>query len=133
VRAYATNSVGTAYGSVLSLKTSASTLLQDKAIKEVLLLTFSNQEIQGSFQENSWFNSQLRQTKVPGLNGVVQELQLAQVYLFWNWPEQYNIYSKWVLYSSIAARICNDLVSGGYSDWYLPSYYELQNCIVTEL
>ncbi|SEB06441.1 Protein of unknown function [Flavobacterium gillisiae] len=28
--------------------------------------------------------------------------------------------------SGIAARICSDLVSGGYSDWYLPSYYELQ-------
>jgi hypothetical protein len=51
VRAYATNSVGTAYGSVLSLKHQLLPLLQDKAIKEVLLLTFSNQEIQGSFQE----------------------------------------------------------------------------------
>ena len=28
--------------------------------------------------------------------------------------------------SGIAARICNDLVSGGYSDWYLPSITELQ-------
>ena len=28
--------------------------------------------------------------------------------------------------SGIAARICNDLVSGGYSDWYLPSTTELQ-------
>ena len=27
--------------------------------------------------------------------------------------------------SGIAAKVCNDLVEGGYSDWYLPSYNEL--------
>lgn len=32
--------------------------------------------------------------------------------------------------TSIAARICNDLVSGGYSDWFLPSYYELEKLYI---
>jgi len=27
-----------------------------------------------------------------------------------------------------AAHYCNDLVIGGYSDWYLPSWYELEIC-----
>jgi hypothetical protein len=56
VRAYATNSVGTAYGSVLSFKTSASTPCWDKAIKEVLLLTFPIRRFRVHFRRNSWFN-----------------------------------------------------------------------------
>jgi hypothetical protein len=31
-------------------------------------------------------------------------------------------------HTSSAAKLCNDYVSGGYSDWYLPALAELVNC-----
>lgn len=32
--------------------------------------------------------------------------------------------------AGIAARLCFDLVENGYSDWYLPSFYELKNILL---
>jgi hypothetical protein len=34
--------------------------------------------------------------------------------------------------TNIAARMCNDLNLGGYSDWYLPSYYELEKLYINK-
>jgi hypothetical protein len=35
--------------------------------------------------------------------------------------------------TSIAARICGDLVLGGYSDWYLPSINELNMLFINKV
>lgn len=35
--------------------------------------------------------------------------------------------------AGIAARLCGDLVEGGYSDWYLPSYYELEQLYINQV
>ncbi|MBL7883096.1 MAG: DUF1566 domain-containing protein, partial [Bacteroidia bacterium] len=34
---------------------------------------------------------------------------------------------------SYAAKICDDLVLGGYSDWYLPSMYELEKLYINRI
>jgi hypothetical protein len=49
------NSVGTAYGSVLSLKHQLH-LAAGQSYQGGIIAYISNQEIQGSFQENPWFN-----------------------------------------------------------------------------
>jgi hypothetical protein len=74
-------------------KTSASTLLQDKLSRRYCL-HFQSGDSRVHFRRN-FINLLTTSNQVPGLNGVVQELQLAQV--SWNWPEQYNIYKMGAL------------------------------------
>jgi|WetSurMetagenome_2_1015567.scaffolds.fasta_scaffold00376_13 hypothetical protein len=116
VRAYASNSAGTAYGNEVNFKSSAVTIGQSFAGGTIFYVDVSGQHglIASTTNQTSsvWGCSG---TSIVGCSatsiGTGQSNTTAIV----------NGCST----TGIAARICNDLVLNGYSDWYLPSKDEL--------
>lgn len=125
VRAYATNSVGTAYGNTLTFTTSPSLFVGQSyqggviayifTIGDVgyvageihgLIATTSNQSIGAQWGCSG--------TSVTGTSTTLGS-GLANTTAIVNRCNTVNI----------AAALCNNLVIGGYSDWYLPSRDEL--------
>ena len=125
VRAYATNSVGTAYGGVVSFTTLANLAVgqsyQGGVIAYIfvsgdsgyiagqthgLIATTSNQSIGAQWGCSG--------TSIAGTSTTIGT-GLA------NTTAIVNVCSS----STSAAALCNNLSSGGYSDWYLPSNNEL--------
>jgi hypothetical protein len=116
VRAYATNSVGTAYGNEISFTTSPLAIGMSYAGGIIFDLDSSGQHglvcapnDQGNYPWGC-FGTGIPNTSTAvgtgATNTAIIELGCAQ--------------------RPIAASICADLVLNGYSDWYLPSIGELQ-------
>jgi hypothetical protein len=130
VRAYTTNSSGTAYGNEVSFTTAAPVLpsvgqsYQGGVLAYVLvsgdpgyiagethgLIAAPSDQSTGSSAE--WGCSG---TAISGANGTAIGTGMQNTI---------DIIAGCAT-AGIAARLCGDLVLGGYSDWYLPSIYEL--------
>jgi hypothetical protein len=118
VRAYATNSAGTAYGNERSFTTTASLTIGqsyqggkiayiDASGLHGLIVAPSDQSTGASWGCSS--------TEISGAGGTA----------FGTGNQNTINIINGCSTAGIAARLCGDLVLGGYSDWYLPSQYEL--------
>lgn len=116
VRAYASNIAGTAYGNQVSFKSSTVTIGQTYAGGKIFYVDVTGQHglIAATTNQtsSSWGCSG---TSLIGCSGTVIGTGQSNTTAIVNGCGT----------TGIAARICNDLVLNGYSDWYLPSNDEL--------
>lgn len=129
-RAYATNSAGTAYGGLISFTTSSNLVVGQSYQGGIIAYIYNSGDsgyVAGQIHgiiaapSNQITGAQwgCSGTNISGTNtsfgtGAVNTSNIV------------NSCST----IGIAARICSDLISGGYSDWFLPSYYELEKLYI---
>jgi hypothetical protein len=116
VRAYATNSVGTAYGNEVSFTTAPLSIGMSYAGGIVFDLDSTGQHgmvcapsDQGSYEWGCIG------TQIPNISTAVGTGAINSASIMAGCTQR-----------PIAASVCADLVLNGYSDWYLPSLGELQ-------
>jgi len=124
VRAYATNNFGTAYGNTLTFKTKNVTVGQSYQGGTVayILATGDAGYVAGQTHGLIVQNGTISNGSQWGCSGV--SIGGTSVSLGSGEPNTIAITAACTS-SSIAAGICKSLVSGGYSDWNLPSRDEL--------
>jgi hypothetical protein len=124
VRGYATNSVGTAYGASVSFTTTQNFTVGVSYQGGIIAYVFTATDpgyVSG--QTHGLIATSVNQSSGAqwGCSGVSIATNTS---LGSGQANTISIVSSCTT-TGIAARLCNDLVSGGYSDWYLPSKDEL--------
>ena len=124
VRAYATNSVGTAYGATVTFKTSIN--IGDSYGGGVVAYILKSGDPGYVVGENHGIiaASSDQSTGIRWYNGAYTNTNASGTILGTG-----NSNTNKIVLSlgngNYAAKLCYDLVLGGYSDWYLPSFSEL--------
>lgn len=124
LRAYATNTAGTTYGSEVSFTTSALAVGDSyQGGKVAYLLQSGDGGYKSGISDGFITTSSDLSTGAPwGTNGV--ETYATGTALGTGWDNT-NMAATYDGLAGSAPKLCYDLTSGGYSDWYLPSYEEL--------
>ncbi len=130
VRAYATNSAGTAYGSATSFTTSASTLSVGQRYQGGIIAYIFRSGDSGYIAGQTHGLIATTSNQSTGAQWGCSGTSISTSTSFGTGQTNTTSIVNGCSTSGIAARICNDLVSGGYSDWYLPSYYELEKLYI---
>ncbi|KAB1157953.1 Lcl domain-containing protein [Flavobacterium luteum] len=130
VRAYATNSLGTAYGPARTF----STLVPAIAVGQ----SYQGGIIAYIFQsgDSGYISGQIHGIITPSVNqsaGVTWGCSgnsIGTSTFFGTGQSNTTSIINSCLTSNTAARICYNLSFGGYTDWYLPSYFELEKLYI---
>jgi hypothetical protein len=117
VRAYATNSTGTAYGNEMSFTTSPSAFTIGQSYGGGIIFYIDSTGQHGFIAAPSDQSTGTEWGCPETLIGTYLEIGTGQA----NTTAIVNGCSQ----AGIAARICDDLVLNGYDDWFLPSFHEL--------
>lgn len=132
VRAYATNSVGTSYGSVMSFITLAPTLTVGQSYQGGIIAYIFQSGDSGYIAGQTHGLIATPSNQSSGAQWGCSGTSISTSLSFGTGQNNTTAIVNGCATTSIAARICNNLVSGGYSDWYLPSYYELEKLYINK-
>lgn len=130
LRAYATNNVGTSYGSVMSFTTLAPTLTVGQSYQGGIIAYLFQSGDTGYITGQTHGLIATTSNQSTGVQWGCSGTSISTSLTFGTGLTNTTSIVNGCSTSSIAARICNNLVSGGYSDWYLPSFYELEKLYV---
>ncbi len=116
VRAYATNSVGTTYGNEVNFTTISFSIGQSFGGGIIFYIDGTGQHglISATTDQSTGAAWGCYGTSIPGTSTAIGTGQANT-----------TIIVNWCMETGIAARICDNLVLNGYSDWFLPSKDEL--------
>lgn len=130
VRSYATNGIGTSYGTTRTFTTLAPTLAVGQNYQGGIIAYIFQSGDSGyiSGQTHGIITPSVNQSSgAPwGCSGTSINTSTSFGTGQSNTVSIVNSCST----SNTAARICNNLSYGGYTDWYLPSYYELEKLFI---
>lgn len=130
VRAYATNNVGTSYGSVMSFTTLAPTLTVGQSYQGGIIAYIFQSGDSGYIAGQTHGLIVTTSNQSSGAQWGCSGTSISTSLTFGTGQNNTTSIINGCTTTSIAARICNDLVTGGYSDWYLPNYYELEKLYI---
>jgi hypothetical protein len=122
VRAYATNAVGTAYGSEISFTTSSISIgdpYQGGIV--AYILTVGDPGYDAGVQHGLIATTADKTAAIWGCSGT----SITTSEAIGSGNSNTTAIITTCTTAGIAAKVCADLVEGGYSDWYLPSRNEL--------
>jgi hypothetical protein len=133
VRAYATNSIGTAYGTEISFTTLGLTIGESYQGGKIVYILLRGDPGYDAITQHGLIVAPNDQSKgIRWYNGSYITVGITSITLGTGKANTDNIVSNQGV-GSYAAKICSDLELDGYSDWYLPSRDELNKLYINRI